>query len=85
MWNFVSRRFLESMRAGSTPCQDLGGKLSAVLNTPHVVKPEAFGYSDERYYDVISDLVVRRTADLKYFSDDSGEFWATLSDRPSPT
>jgi nucleotide-binding universal stress UspA family protein len=44
-------------------------KLSAVLNTLHVVEPEAFGYSDERDYDVISDLVVRRRADLKHFSD----------------
>jgi nucleotide-binding universal stress UspA family protein len=44
-------------------------KLSAVVNTLHVVDPEEFGYSDERDYDVISDLVVRRTADLKYFSD----------------
>jgi nucleotide-binding universal stress UspA family protein len=44
-------------------------KLSAVLNTLHVVEPEAFGDSDGRDYDVISDLVVRRTADLKYFAD----------------
>jgi nucleotide-binding universal stress UspA family protein len=44
-------------------------KLSAVLNTLHVVEPEEFGYSDERDYDVISDLVVRRTANLKYFAD----------------
>jgi nucleotide-binding universal stress UspA family protein len=44
-------------------------KLSAVVNTLHVVDPEEFGYSEERYYDVISDLVVRRTADLKYFAD----------------
>ena len=44
-------------------------KLIAVLNTLHVVDPKEFGYSEERYYDVISDLVVRRTADLKYFSD----------------
>jgi nucleotide-binding universal stress UspA family protein len=44
-------------------------KLSAVLNTLHVVDPKESGYSEERYYDVISDLVVRRTADLKYFSD----------------
>jgi nucleotide-binding universal stress UspA family protein len=44
-------------------------KLSAVLNTLHVVDPKEFGYSEERYYDVISDLIVRRTADLKYFSD----------------
>jgi hypothetical protein len=29
-------------------------KLSAVLNTLHVVEPEEFGYSDERDYDVIS-------------------------------
>ena len=43
--------------------------MSAVLNTLHVVDPEEFGYSDERDYDVISELVVRRTADLKYFSD----------------
>jgi nucleotide-binding universal stress UspA family protein len=44
-------------------------KLSADVNTLHVVDPEEFGYSDERDYDVISDLVVRRAADLKYFSD----------------
>jgi nucleotide-binding universal stress UspA family protein len=44
-------------------------KLSAVLNTLHIVDPEEFGYSDERDYDLISDLVVRRTADLKYFAD----------------
>jgi hypothetical protein len=44
-------------------------ELIAVLNTLHVVDPKEFGYSEERYYDVISDLVVRRTADLKYFSD----------------
>jgi nucleotide-binding universal stress UspA family protein len=44
-------------------------KLGAALNTLHVVDPEEFGYSDERDYDVISDLIVRRTADLKYFSD----------------
>jgi nucleotide-binding universal stress UspA family protein len=44
-------------------------KLSAVLNTLHVVDPEEVGYSDEQDYNIISDLVVRRTADLKYFSD----------------
>ena len=44
-------------------------KLSAALNTLHVVDPEEFGYTDERDYDAISDLIVRRTADLKYFSD----------------
>ncbi|HEY6767994.1 MAG TPA: universal stress protein [Candidatus Sulfotelmatobacter sp.] len=43
--------------------------MGAALNTLHVVDPEEFGYSDERDYDVISDLIVRRTADLKYFSD----------------
>ena len=36
-------------------------KLSAVLNTLHVVEPKEFGYSHE--------LVVKRTADLKYFAD----------------
>lgn len=41
----------------------------AALNTLHVVNPEEFGYSDERDYDAISDLIVRRTADLKYLSD----------------
>jgi nucleotide-binding universal stress UspA family protein len=44
-------------------------KSSAVLNTLHVVDPEEVGYSDEQDYNIISDLVVRRTADLKYFSD----------------
>jgi nucleotide-binding universal stress UspA family protein len=44
-------------------------KLGAALNTLHVVDPEEVGYSDERDYDAISDLIVRRTADLKYFSD----------------
>jgi nucleotide-binding universal stress UspA family protein len=44
-------------------------KLSAVLDTLHVVDPEELGYSDEQDYNVISDLAVRRTADLKYFSD----------------
>jgi nucleotide-binding universal stress UspA family protein len=44
-------------------------KLGAALNTLHVVDPEEFGYSDERDYDAISELIVRRTADLTYFSD----------------
>src|SRR5271170_34521 len=44
-------------------------KLGAQLKTLHIVDPEEVGYSDERDYDVISDLVVRRTADLKYFAD----------------
>ena len=44
-------------------------KLSAALNTLHVVDLEEFGYSDQRDYNVISDLIVRRTADLKYFAD----------------
>jgi len=44
-------------------------KLSAVVNTLHVVDPKQFGYSHERYYDVISNLVAKRTADLKHFSD----------------
>ena len=44
-------------------------KLSAALNTLHVVDLEDFGYSDQRDYNVISDLIVRRTADLKYFAD----------------
>jgi len=44
-------------------------KLSAALNTLHVVDPEEFGYADQRDYNVISDLIVRRTADLKYFAD----------------
>jgi nucleotide-binding universal stress UspA family protein len=48
-------------------------KLSAALNTLHVVNPEEFGYSDERDHDVISDLIVRRTADLKYFDHYLGE------------
>jgi nucleotide-binding universal stress UspA family protein len=44
-------------------------KLSAQLKTLHIVDPEEVGYSDERDYEVISDLIVRRTADLKYFAD----------------
>ena len=44
-------------------------KLSAAPNTLHVVDPEEFGYSDGPDYDVISHLIVRRTADLKYFAD----------------
>jgi nucleotide-binding universal stress UspA family protein len=49
-------------------------KLGAVLNTLHVVDPKEFGYSHERYYDVISNPVVKRMADLKHFSDHySGE------------
>src|ERR1700735_73305 len=44
-------------------------KLGAVLSTLHVIDPDEFGYSEERDYDVISDLIVRRTADLKYFAD----------------
>jgi len=43
-------------------------KLGAVLNTLHVVEPKEFGYSHERY-DVISNLVVKSTADLKHFAD----------------
>jgi nucleotide-binding universal stress UspA family protein len=44
-------------------------KLSAALNTLHVVEPKEFGYSHEWYYDAISNLVAKRTADLKCFSD----------------
>ena len=44
-------------------------KLSAVLNTLYVVEPKESGYSQGRYYDVIANLVAKRTADLKYFSD----------------
>ena len=44
-------------------------KLSAILNTLHVVEPNEVGYSHEQYDDVIADLVAKRTAALKYCSD----------------
>jgi len=48
-------------------------KLSAVLNTLHVIEPKEFGYSPNRNdrftYNDLSNLVVKRTMDLKYFSD----------------
>jgi nucleotide-binding universal stress UspA family protein len=57
------------MRVGSASRQTWAEKLGAVLSTLHVIDPDEFGYSEERDYDVISDLIVRRTADLKYFAD----------------
>jgi hypothetical protein len=57
------------MRVGSVSRQTWAEKLGAVLSTLHVIDPDEFGYSEERDYDVISDLIVRRTADLKYFAD----------------
>lgn len=48
-------------------------KLSAVLSTLHVIEPKEFGHSPDRKewftYNDLSNLVVKRTMDLKYFSD----------------
>jgi nucleotide-binding universal stress UspA family protein len=48
-------------------------KLNAVLITLHVIEPEEFGNSPDwnhRFiYNELSNLVAKRTADLKYFSD----------------
>lgn len=57
------------MRIGSASCQGLADKLGAVLNTLHVVDPKEFGYSHERYYDAVSNLVAKCAADLKHFAD----------------
>jgi nucleotide-binding universal stress UspA family protein len=48
-------------------------KLGAVLSTLHVIEPKEFGYSHERNdrftYNNLSNLVLKRAADLKHFSD----------------
>ena len=48
-------------------------KLSAGLNTLHVIEPKESAYSpnpnDKFTYNDLSNLVVKRTTDLKYFSD----------------
>jgi hypothetical protein len=54
------RRFLDRCVLAARHVKTWADKLSAVLNTLHVIDPKEFGYSEERYYDVIPDLVVRR-------------------------
>jgi len=45
-------------------------RLGAVLNALHIVDAQALGYQgDDFSYKDRSDLIVRRTADLKYFSE----------------
>jgi nucleotide-binding universal stress UspA family protein len=43
-------------------------RFSAILSTLHVVDPKAFGH-DEFIYNDLSNLVAKRAADLKHFSD----------------
>jgi nucleotide-binding universal stress UspA family protein len=43
-------------------------RFSAILSTLHVVDPKAFGH-DEAIYNDLSNLVAKRAADLKHFSD----------------
>lgn len=48
-------------------------RFGAVLNTLHILDAKALGYSPERrddfLYNELPNLIVKRTADLKYFSD----------------
>lgn len=48
-------------------------RFGAALNTLHVIDPRALGYpadlSDDFLYNELPDLIRKRTADLKYFSD----------------
>ena len=57
------------MRIGSTSCRDLGRKVECRAEYTARRRSRRVGYSDGPDYDVISHLIVRRTADLKYFAD----------------